>query len=64
MGSMVDFAKAIPVYLPIGAWDEDTLRLVEARLAGTPCRVSGRGDATISPERAAPERLAIRWLAG
>jgi hypothetical protein len=26
VGSMVDFAKAIPVHLPTGAWDEGTLR--------------------------------------
>jgi hypothetical protein len=63
VGSMVDFAKAIPVYLPTGEWDEGTLRLVEARLARTPCRVSGRGDATVFPEQAAPERLAARWPA-
>ena len=63
LGSMVDFAKAIPVYLPIDEWDLSTLQMVEARLAETPCRVSGRFDATIFPVRAAPDLLAARWHA-
>jgi hypothetical protein len=63
LGSMVDFAKAIPVYLPVGEWDLTTLQLVEARLAETPCRVSGRFEATIFPMRATPDLLAARWHA-
>jgi hypothetical protein len=42
LGTMVDFAKMIPGYLPIGGWDQTTLPFVEARLAETPCRASGR----------------------
>jgi hypothetical protein len=63
LGSMVDFAKAIPVYLPIGGWDLTTLPFIESRLAETPCRVSDRFEATIFPDRATPELLAARWHA-
>jgi hypothetical protein len=63
LGSMVDFGKAIPVYLPIGGWDLTDLQVVEARLAETPCRVSGSFDATIFPVRATPDLLASRWHA-
>ena len=63
LGSMVDFAKAIPVYLPIGGWDLTTLPFIESQLAETPCRVSGPFEATIFPKRAAPELLAARWHA-
>jgi hypothetical protein len=63
LGSMVDFAKAIPVYLPVGGWDLAALGVVEARLAETPCRVSGPFDATIFPVRAAPDMLMARWHA-
>ncbi len=62
VGSMMDFAKAIPVYLPIGGWDLTTLPFIESRLAETPCRVSGR-EATIFPDRATPDLLAARWHA-
>jgi hypothetical protein len=63
LGSVVDFAKAIPVYLPIGGWDVTDLQVVEARLAETPCRVSGSFEATIFPVRATPDLLAARWHA-
>jgi len=63
LGSMVDFAKSIPVYLPIGGWDETTLPFVEARLAETPCRVARRPGRVIFPEREAPELLQARWHA-
>jgi len=63
LGSMVDFAKAIPVYLPIGGWDLTTLPFIESRLAETPCRVSDRHESAIFPERAAPDLLAARWHA-
>jgi hypothetical protein len=63
LGSMVDFVKAIPVYLPVGGWDLTSLPFIEARLAETPCRVSGPIDAAIFPIRAAPDLLAARWHA-
>jgi hypothetical protein len=63
LGSMVDFAKAIPFYLPIGGWDLTTLPFIESRLAETPCRVSERHEATIFPDRDTPDLLAARWHA-
>jgi uncharacterized protein DUF6933 len=63
LGSMVDFAKAIPAYLPIEGWDMTTLPFIESRLAETPCRVSDRFDTAIFPDRATPELLAARWHA-
>jgi hypothetical protein len=63
LGTMVDFAKSIPVYLPIREWDETTLPFVEAQLAETPCRVSGAFEATIFPKRATSDLLVARWHA-
>src|SRR5882672_340576 len=37
LGVMVDFAKSVPHHLEPGHWCEATLRLVEERLAETPC---------------------------
>ena len=64
VGTMVDFALMIPSYLRIDGWDETTLPLVEARLAATPCRASGRAEAVTFPEQAVPRLLAQRWPAG
>lgn len=63
VGSMVDLAKAIPSYLPVGGWDQMALSFVEARLAETPCRTSSRREAAIIPEDAAPVLLAAGWHA-
>ena len=64
LGIMVDFAKGIPFYLEVGAWDETTLPFVEGRLAETPCHASRPFEAVIFPEKKAPELLAARWHAG
>ena len=61
LGSMVDFAKHIPFYLEVGGWDTTTLPFVEARLAETPCRVTGRFEDTIFPDRVAPQLIQERW---
>jgi hypothetical protein len=63
LGTMVEFARMIPGYLPIGGWDQTTLPFVESRLAETPCRASGCVEDVIFPERAAPDLLAARWHA-
>ena len=62
IGQMVDFAKAIPYYLPTGAArNEEQLRVVEDQLAHTPCRC-GRSDVeTIWPDRDSALLLAKRW---
>jgi hypothetical protein len=60
-GQLVDFAKALPFYLPVDGWDEVTLRNAEERLAETPCR-SGRSFAeVIWPHRTAVELLKATW---
>ena len=64
LGIMVDFAKAVAVYLEPGRWDEMTLPFVEARLAKTPCHASRRFEEVIWPEKKAPELLAARWHGG
>ena len=62
-GQMVDFAKAVPYYIPIGALDGSTLRFAEDRLGETPCRC-GRSDAeTVWPARDAARLLAEHWSA-
>jgi len=54
LGSMTDFVKAVPHYLPIGGWDATTLHFAEDRLAETPCRLG----AAIFPEQEGPRLLA------
>src|SRR6185369_5689482 len=49
VGQLVDFAKAIPYYLPEGDWGEDDLRTTEDRLGDTPCLCSAKVGQTIWP---------------
>jgi uncharacterized protein DUF6933 len=63
LGIMVDFAKGIPYYLEPRRWDETTLRMVEQRLAETPCHAARSSDRVIFPETKAPELLRAKWLA-
>ena len=63
LGSMVDFAKLIPHSLPEGEWDMTSLRLVEAKLLDTPCRVTSGFDKTIWPDRTTRQLLEGKWLA-
>jgi len=60
-GHMVDFAKAIPYYLPVEGWEESTLRLAEDRLSDTPCRCSKPDSEVIFPAKAAIQLLEMRW---
>jgi hypothetical protein len=60
LGSLVDFAKAVPHYLPIG-WGPEALTSVEAQLAQTPCRVTGPFEDTVFPYQAAPQLLEAKW---
>jgi hypothetical protein len=62
LGTMVNFAKAVPYYLPVNGWSETTLRSVEDRLAETPCQASGRFEDVIFPERTALRLLEERWV--
>ena len=63
LGIMVDFAKAVPYHLEPGQWGEITLRIVEERLAATPCHAALSWDRVIFPEKKAPEVLRAKWLA-
>ena len=58
-GTMVDFAKALPYYLPVNAWDEVTLAIAEEKLWETPCRCGSRE--VIWPERDTLRLLTLRW---
>ena len=63
LGIMVDFAKAVPYHLEPGQWGETTLRIVEDRLAATPCHAALSWDRVIFPEKKALEVLRAKWLA-
>ncbi len=62
IGIMVDFAKAVPYHLEPGRWDDESLILVEERLAKTPCHAGKRDDRVIFPEDKAPALLRAKWL--
>ena len=60
-GQMVDFAKALPYYLPAQGWEEDTLVAAEERLARTPCLAGRPFDQVIFPDRIAVRLLREAW---
>ena len=60
-GTMVDFAKALPYYLPIDGWSDSELRSVEDRLSETPCRCSRSYEETIWPRDVTHRLLKERW---
>jgi hypothetical protein len=61
VGTMIDFVKAVPYYLPEGGrWSEHELYDAEAKLAVTPCRCSARD--TVFPDRETAALLAARWI--
>lgn len=61
LGTLVEFGKGIPFYLPIRGWDETTLPFLEHRLGETPCRCSGRDDEVIWPAQKALDLMRARW---
>jgi hypothetical protein len=61
VGTMVDFAFAVPYHLDPGAWSEKTLPETEDWLARTPCRSSRREELVIFPDKKAPELLYAKW---
>lgn len=63
LGTMVDFAKAVPFYLNPAAPEEPGLRVAEAKLEEMPCRVSRRSDEVVFPDRKAWELLERQWSA-
>jgi hypothetical protein len=61
LGTLVDFARTIPVFLPVNDWQLDDLRLVESRLAETPCRVPGSRRGVIFPQDDTPRMMEETW---
>ena len=61
LGTLVDFAKALPYYLPTDGWGSDDLILAEERFAETPCRCGGSLETTIWPHRDSITLLQNRW---
>ena len=62
LGVMVDFARALPYHLEPGQ-GEAALRIVEDRLAETPCHAARSFDRVIFPNKKAREVLRAKWLA-
>jgi hypothetical protein len=63
VGIMVDYAKMIPSYLPVGGWDATTLPFVESKLEGNPCHAGGPTAGVVFPDQATPRLLWDRWHA-
>ena len=61
VGTMIDFASAVPYHLDPGALSEMTLPATEDWLAQTPCRASKREERVIFPDKKAPELLYAKW---
>jgi len=61
LGIMVDFAKMIPHYLPIGGWDQSWLPRIEEQLQKNPCHASRPFEDVIFPEQKAVDLLVARW---
>ena len=60
---LVEFAGALPDYLPADEWQGSDLRTAEDCLAETPCQTSRTGDEVIWPEKAAVRLLLGTWPA-
>jgi len=63
LGIMVDFARLVSYHLDSRHSNESALRLVEDKLAETPCHAGKSFDRVIFPKKKAPELLRLRWLA-
>ena len=61
MGTMVEFAKVLPFYLPEDGWDDYDLLLAELKLAQTPCRCGPSFREAIWPVEHAVKLLEERW---
>lgn len=62
VGQLVDFAKALPYYLPQHDWEDASLRVAEDKLAETPCRCGRSGSDVIWPDRDTHTLLERRWV--
>ena len=63
LGILVDFVKSVPYHLKPGHWNDGDLRLVEEKLADTPCHARRPSDQVIFPDKKTREVLHAKWLA-
>lgn len=61
LGTMVDFAKALPYCLPSDGWEPQDLLDAQHLLARTPCRCGRAFEEVIWPGREALRLLEERW---
>lgn len=61
LGTMVDFAKVLPMLLPSDGWVDLDLREAEVRFEETPCRASGPDSKVIWPGRKSHQLLESKW---
>jgi hypothetical protein len=63
LGTVNDFAKAMPYYLDAATREPKSLAGLEAWLAQTPCHSASIGDRVVFPDRKGPEVLRAKWMA-
>lgn len=63
LGTLSDFAKAMPYYFDAATRDPKSLSGLEAWLAQTPCHSGSIGDRVVFPDRKAVDVLRTKWLA-
>lgn len=63
LGTVVDFAKAVPYYAVSTYRGAPGLAGLEDWLAETPCHAALSQEKVVFPNRKAPELLMARWLA-
>lgn len=61
LGTLTDFAKAIPYYADAVTMEPKSLSGLEAWLAQTPCRSLSIGDRVVFPDRKALDVLRSKW---
>jgi hypothetical protein len=61
MGTMIDFAKVLPIYLPEDRWGDYDLLPAELTMAQTPCPCGPSFDEAIWPVEHAVRLLEERW---
>ena len=61
IGTLVDFARALPYYLPSDGWDARHLRAAEDKLLETPCRCGRSFRETVWPRERTARLLTDQW---
>jgi hypothetical protein len=61
LGTLTDFAKAMPYYFDALSPGPKSLSGLEAWLAQTPCHSESIGDPVVFPDRKAPNVLRTKW---